>query len=74
MTNLIPTRNHPHNLDPTACVVSIDHETHSFVARVRAGFVAIVGGTGCALADTYSTKAGAINALREHHTGGKIAA
>lgn len=60
---LIPIAEHPHNLDPSACIVCIDHPTGDFIARVRAGFVAIVGGTGCALADTFQTKEAAINAI-----------
>lgn len=71
---LIPISQHPHNLDPSACIVSIDHASHSFVAQVRAGFVAIVGGTGCALAETFTTKAAAINAIATHLTGARAAA
>lgn len=71
---LIPISQHPHNLDPSACVVSIDHATRSFVARVQAGFVAIVGGTGCALAETFTTKAAAINAIAAHFAGARAAA
>lgn len=62
----IPTRHHQHNADPTATCVWFDPLTADTVFRVRAGYVAIIGRSGMAFAETFETKAEAINALEEY--------
>ncbi len=63
MARLIPLREHSCNMDPTATLVWSDRVTADSIYHARAGFVAVVGGTGAAHEFVYDTESAARAAL-----------
>lgn len=63
MARLVPLKDHPHNADPSATLIWTDHVTADSIYRVRAGYVAVAGGTGAAHEGAYPTEIAAREAL-----------